>query len=180
LWGGEAAGGADRTLIYRYDPAVDLLVAVPAAERKVGYIYRRFDDRRNRWVWSFYEGPGEFSFALGEGTIQPGQRLDLRLEAEQVEATLEKVAPEMSEAMKELGDFGGRVYVRLNRDDRWEVYGPFGVPHAYDAESGHRWENHGGQYVPVTHTTGYRWVVRDGRYVPATASAHCPCACGVP
>lgn len=183
---GAASGAtaADVEMVFRYDPAQQQLVPVPAEQQTVGRIYRRFHPHLQRWVWSFCQGRGQFSFALGEGTIQPAQNLDLRLTPEETEEAILRVAPTLTDAIKQ---HGGRVYVKLNHEDQWELYGPFGVPSALDAETGRRWENHGSRYVPVSHINGYRWQVRDGRYVPqstfwsgssawpAFASPNCHC-----
>ena len=166
----------DQQQVYRFDPIAEQFVVTPAEEQRVGYVYRRFNPRLARWIWCLYEGDGQFSFALGEGTIQPAQRLDHKLTVGEAKKAIRRINPALADAIK---DRAGLVFVRLNRLDRWELYGPFGLPSVFDVETGRRWEDHAGQYVPVSHTTGYHWRVQNGRYVPATVSySSYGCDCG--
>ena len=177
-----AQADLDEQQVYRFDPVAQQFIATPAEEQRTGYVYRRFSSRLSRWVWSLYEGDGEFSFALGEGTTQPAQRLDQKLTVGAAKQALRRINPTLADAIK---DRAGRVFVRLDSQDQWELFGPFGVANAFDMETGRRWESHGGQYLPVSHTTGYRWRVENGRYVPASAyyssashSSGSDCGCG--
>ena len=166
----------DQQQIYRFDPVAEQFVVAPAEQQRVGYVYRRFNPHSARWIWCLYKGGGQFSFALGEGTIQPAQRLDQNLTVGEAKKAIRRINPALADAIK---DRAGRVFVRLNRQDRWELYGPFGLPSVFDRATGRRWEDHAGQYVPVSHTTGYHWRVQNGRYVPATVSySSYGCDCG--
>ena len=157
----------DRQSILRFDPLAGQLVPVPLQDRKIGYIYRHFSPRLDRWVWGFYQGDDRFSFALGKGSLQPAHRLDLPPAAENAAEVGRGVATTLAEAVSDPRNRG--IYARLNDRDEWELYGPFGVPSVYDAESGLRWENHGRRYVPVSHTRGYRWTADGEGYSPAAS-----------
>ena len=95
-------------------------------------------------------------------------RLDLPPAAENAAEVGRGVATTLAEAVSDPPDNRG-IYARLNDRDEWELYGPFGVPSVYDAESGLRWENHGRRYVPVSHTRGYRWTADGEGYSPAAS-----------
>jgi hypothetical protein len=163
---GQQPEGTDRQAVLRLDPMAGQLVPVSAQERKTGHIYRHFSPHLNRWVWAFYHGGERFSFALGAGSLQPAHRLDLPAAAAKDEGKKAgwAAATTLAEAVSDPDNRG--VYARLNNQDQWELYGPFGIPSVLDAESGSRWESHGGRYVPISHARGYRWVVHGERYAP--------------
>ena len=76
---------------------------------------------------------------------------------------IRRAAPHLAEWIEKRGS---GVFIRLDHEDQWQLYGIFGVPSVHNAETGRRWEIQLGRYVPVSHTAGYRWTVRSGKYVP--------------
>ena len=163
--------------VRRFDPVNDRYVAVPADELRIGFIYSHFNQRLSRRVWAFYQGDGRFSIALGEGSIQPVYRLDIRATQPEAAQALRRIAPRMAEVIEKLG--GGAVWGRIDAENEWELYGVFGVPTIFNPETGRRWEMQGSEYIPVSHWSGYRWRVQDGKFVPVTSTtsslyhAHC-------
>ncbi len=161
-----AAQTEDHRDVLRLDPVNDRYVPVPPEERKVWYIYSQVDPRLQRRVWAIYQGNGAFSVAMGEGSIFPAYRLDIRATVAEATMALRRIAPRLAEAIAKPGGTA-RVYIRLDADNEWELYGPFGLESIFNPDAGLRWEKHGRDYIPIGHTTGYRWTVRRGRYVPA-------------
>ena len=156
-------GADDGGGILRYDPIGDTLVPMAGDPLKPGRLYSHFDPRLKRRVWSVVQSNGEFSHALGEGTIQPAWRLDIRATLQERENTLRRLSPGLAERV---ATEGGIMFVRLNGNNQWVLVGKSEVASIYNAESGRRWEEHAGRYIPVSHATGYLWTVQSGKYVP--------------
>jgi hypothetical protein len=150
--------------ILRYDPLLNALVPVAESEVKTGYVYSHFSTQLNRRVWAIRQAGGQFSNALGEGTIQPARAFDM---PESLEARLEKLEQVDKDLYLRLQNQGGLVYFRLGNDDRWKLAPRSTFPTVYDAQTLYRWKWAGNRYIPVSSGPfAYRWRVVDGQYVP--------------
>ncbi len=155
--------GRDRETAYRYDLATETLEAIPPASLRPGHIYSRFDPESGRWVWSKADRRGGFSYAMGEGSIQPARMFDLRgTDAERMRI-LEQRAPELARLMTIQG---ARPMMKLAADGRWGLGPTPSVSSVYDITTRERWEWHGDAPSRVIHTGGHRWDIQGGRYVP--------------
>ncbi len=160
-----AAPADDQTAIYRYDPFLREMIAVPTEEVKPGYLYTRFSPQLKRRVWSVARSGGGFEFAMATGSIQPAWRLDLRATAERQMEELRARAPELAQVMDIRGS---RAFVQLDDAGEWQLVVRRTIASVYDEETLRRWEWHGERRVPVMHTLGYEWLLDDGKFTPAT------------
>lgn len=157
----------DRSVVQRFDPFSDALVAVPPAEIKPGFLYNRYSERMGRRVWSLALPGGGFEYAMAVGSTQPARRLDLRATEQQMREELLERAPELAAA---LDVRGGTAFVRLMPDETWQVVQQPTIGNVFDLETSRRWEWHGVRRVAVMHTLGYEWSLLDGEFVPAVTS----------
>ncbi|NLX97176.1 MAG: hypothetical protein GXY83_13460 [Rhodopirellula sp.] len=153
----------DTTTVYRYDPLSDEMVPIARAELRAGCIYNHFNPRLNRRAWSYFQNDGTFWHAMGEGTTQEALRLDVRATEEEKQQRLRDLPGVADDYYRT----GGKVFLRLKSDGRWEVAGVRILAKIYDAETGRLWERYGDKYIPVGHTHGKQWGVQNGRYHPA-------------
>jgi hypothetical protein len=160
-------GEVDRTVIERFDPFSNALVAVPSAEIKPGHLYKRFSERMGRRVWSLALPGGGFEYAMAPGSTQPARLLDLRATEQQMREELLERAPDLAAAIDVRG---GTAFVRLMPDDTWQVVQQPTIGNVFDLETSRRWEWHGARRVAVMHTLGYEWSVVDDTLVPAITS----------
>jgi hypothetical protein len=157
----------DRTVVQRFDPFKDELIAVPAAEIKPGFLYNRYSERMGRRVWSLALPGGGFEYAMAPGSTQPARLLDLRATEAQMREELLERAPELAQV---LDVRGGTAFVRLMPDNTWQVVQQPTIASVFDLETSRRWEWHGVRRVAVLHTLGYEWSVVDGQFVPGITS----------
>jgi hypothetical protein len=154
---------AERDSILRFDPVRQELVPIGKNELKKGHVYNHYNPRLGRRVWSYVQNNGAFWHALGEGSTIEAWRFDIRGEPDELLGELTRRDPVLARRVQ------GRVRtVRfyLNAEDKWIEAGTSRVPSLFDVETGHRWEDHWGRYIPVRSLSGYRWTTVDGRYVP--------------
>ncbi len=152
----------DTTTIYRYDPLSDQFIPIAREELRVGCIYNHVSPRLNRRVWSYVKDDGTFWHAMGEGTTQEAFRLDVRGTEQQKEQRLREFRGISDDYFRT----GGKVFMRLTSDGRWELAGVKILAKIYDVETRRLWERYGDEYIPVGHTYGKLWTVRDGRFFP--------------
>ena len=152
-----------KSLVQRYDPFNNKLIPVPPAEIKPGFLYRHYSPVQGRDVWSLANAQGGFSYAMGQGSIQPASRLDIRATAQKTDQVLRELAPRWAGALK---SFGAPPLIILDKNDQWTLLQRSSVPQVMDLDTGRRWEWQGNRQVAVVHTGGYRWEVVNGRYVP--------------
>jgi hypothetical protein len=156
---------AGRDQVFRWDPLQEKLVAVPPGERKPRSIYNHYSPRLGQWVWAFLLQNGQFSYALGPGTTQEGDRLDLRISREEGLDTLSRTDPRDARRLLKSGE---KVAFELNERGQWTI--DVSVNRAitvFNLESGRRWEETQWGYIPIVHWCGDRWAYCDGRYVVA-------------
>jgi hypothetical protein len=155
----------DPATVYRFDPFLDQLVAVPAEEIKAGFTYYRHHPGMGRRVWSLATPDGEFEYAMAVGSVVPARALDLRATPAEMERELSEEAPELKRIM----DIRGAIaYVRLADEQTWKLVPQPTIPSVYDLATLRRWEWHGERRVAVMHTGGFDWLVVDGKFVPAS------------
>jgi hypothetical protein len=159
---------ADKTSIFRFDPFQNKLVPVPVADLKPGYLYNHFNATLGRRVWSLAVRGGGFLYAMGPGSTQPGNRLDLRGTLQQRTQLLEAEAPSLADTIRRQG---GGAFIRLNATEQWELVPFTTIASVYDLEDGRRWEWHGDRRVAVLHTYGADWQIVEGKFVPASIGA---------
>ena len=147
--------------VKRFDPGRRLLV--PVQKPLPGKIYNHYSDTLNRRVWAFVKSDGSFSHALGEGTVQSTKQFDFPYSTAEQQEMVAEIAPRWAKSMQQIGS---EVFVRLNREQTWNLVQHLTIPSIYDLETGRRWEWHGNRQVAIGHTVGYRWQVVNGRYVP--------------
>jgi hypothetical protein len=159
-----AAGAAEESIdraVKRLDPGRSALV--PVQSPIPGKIYNHYSDRMNRRVWAFVQPDGSFSHALGEGSTQNTKMFDFPYSTAQQQEMIAEIAPRWAKSMQQVGS---EIFVRLNREQTWNLVQHLTIPSIYDLETGRRWEWHGDRRVAVGHTGGYRWRMEDGRYLP--------------
>ena len=156
-----------KSLVQRYDPFNNKLIAVPPAEIKPGFLYRHYSPVQGRDVWSIANEKGGFSYAMGQGSVQPAARLDIRASAQETELVLKEVAPRWAGALK---SFGAPPLIILDKTNQWTLLQRSSMPQIMDLDTGRRWEWQGNRRVAVVHTGGYRWRIVDGKYVPTSFS----------
>ncbi len=151
------------SLVQRYDPFSNELISVPPAEIKPGFLYLHYSPVQGRNVWSLANENGGFSYAMGQGSIQPAARLDIRATTQQTDQVLRDVAPRWAGALK---SFGAPPLIILDKSNQWTLLQRPSIPQVMDLDTERRWEWQGNRRVAVVHTGGYRWrIVRD-KYVP--------------
>ena len=153
--------------VYRLQPKVEGIefVLVPPAEIKEGLAYNYFNEQLARRAWGFAQDDDSFRYALGEGSVLPADRFDLRISEATQTQLLERGVPGLQQA---LATTGARPSLRLNADGDWQLVSYRSNTRVFDLETGHRWEWHGQRRVAVLHTYGDQWMIVDGRYLPAT------------
>jgi hypothetical protein len=151
------------SLVQRYDPFNNKLIPVPPAEIKPGFLYRHYSPVQGQNVWSLANENGGFSYAMGQGSIQPAARLDIRATTQQTEKVLRDVAPRWAGALK---SFGAPPLIILDKSNQWTLLQRSSVPQVMDLDTGRRWEWQGNRRVAVIHTGGYRWRIVKDKYVP--------------
>ena len=154
---------AQKFLVQRYDPFNNKLIPVSPAEIKPGFLYRHYSPVQGRDVWSIANEKGGFSYAMGQGSIQPAARLDIRATAQQTDQVLRDVAPRWAGALK---SFGAPPLIILDKSNQWALLQRSSIPQIMDLDTGRRWEWQGNRPVAVVHTGGYRWRIVNGKYVP--------------
>jgi len=155
----------DPATVYRFDPFLRELVAVPSEEIKPGFAYFRHHSGMGRHVWSLSTADGGFEFAMALGSVVPARALDLRATAAEMQRELAESAPELKRIM----DIRGTIaYVRLSDERAWTLVPQPTIPSVYDLETLRRWEWHGERRVAVMHTGGFDWLVVNGKFVPAS------------
>ena len=163
-WHAGRAPADENQQLFRYDPIAEDASEITADELRSGYIYKHFDERLDRYVWSYYLGDGNFWRGLGPGSVEEGNRFDLQ-------GTIDDMRQRAQEANPQLLDQYERrrrsLRFRLQNDNQWELLPGDAIRQVHDLETGYRWEEHGRQFVPVRHGGGYRWTYRDRRFVPA-------------
>ena len=80
------------SLVQRYDPFNNKLIPVTPAEIKPGFLYLHYSPVQGRNVWSLANEKGGFSYAMGQGSVQPAARLDIRATTQQADQVLREVA----------------------------------------------------------------------------------------
>jgi hypothetical protein len=165
--------------LLRFDPLQGDLAPVSEEEAKPGCVYNHFSERLNRRVWAIRRAEGGFSNALGEGTTQTAQALDIRGTTQEKR---EKLAQVNKDLLTRLEREGGKAFFRLTGEGRWELDPIASASTVYDAETLHRWEWVAGRYLPVSSAPfAYRWQVVHGEYVaaedawPIVAAPDCNC-----
>jgi hypothetical protein len=155
----------DPAVIYRYDPLIEKLIAVPAEEITPGFVYYRYHPHLGRRVWSQAVEGGGFEYAMAPGSVQLARALDLRATQQQLREALTSRAPELARVM----DIRGALaFVRLLPDGAWDLVRQPTIASVYDLETSRRWEWHGERRVAVVHTGGYEWTLVDGKFHPVT------------
>jgi hypothetical protein len=159
---GEPAG---RDQVFRWDPLQGKPFPVPPAERKPRSIYKHYSPRLGRWVWAFLLQNGQFSNALGPGTTQTRESLDLRITREQ---GLEALAQTDPRDARRLLDSGEKVAFELDDRGQWTLdLSTNRAITVFDMESGRRWQQTQWGYIPIVHWCGDRWAYCNGQYVVA-------------
>lgn len=72
---------------------------------------------------------------------------------------------DLSELRRAYGTSHSMRY-RLTSRGTWQAMSEITLRSIYNAEDHQRWENHNGEFVPVSTTHSLRWTVESGRYVP--------------
>lgn len=155
----------DLATVYRFDPFLDTLVAVPAEEIKPGFAYYRHHPGLGRRVWSLAAIDGGFEYAMAVGSVVPARALDLRATPAEMQRELAREAPELKRIMDTRGTI---AHVRLTDERTWNLVRQPTIPSVYDLATLRRWEWHGERRVAVMHTGGFDWLLVDGEFVPAS------------
>lgn len=171
----EAAGGepiaieADRHLLdqatdYRYDPISRQLWPIPRASLRRGCVYLTFASDLDAWTWSQWMGEQGFRYAMGPGSIQPGERFHLTFSDAEGMQAIEARSPELA---RKFEIQGAKPVLRLDEDGSWRLNPTSCGARVFDERTGERLEWHGpGRASVVVHLGGNRWRYENGRYVP--------------
>ena len=98
---------------------------MPPAEIKPGFLYRHYSPVQGRDVWSLANAQGGFSYAMGQGSIQPASRLDIRATAQKTDQVLRELAPRWAGALK---SFGAPPLIILDKNDQWTLLQRSSIP----------------------------------------------------
>jgi hypothetical protein len=153
----------DRTTDYRYDPVGRQLWPIPRESLLHDCIYLTYAADLDAWTWSQWTGATGFQFAMGPGSIQPGERFHLTITDAEGLRVLEARAPELARKFEIQGT---KPVLRLDDDGNWRVNPTSCGARVFDTRTGERWEWHGPKQAGVTHFSGNRWQYDNGRYVP--------------
>lgn len=160
---------ADRNLLdqatdYRYDPIGRQLWPIPRASLRPGCVYLTFAADLDRWTWSQWMGEQGFRYAMGPGSIQPGERFHLTFSDAEGMQAIEARSPELA---RKFEIQGAKPVLRLDEDGSWRLNANACGARVFDERTGERWEWHGPGRASVVHFGGNRWRYEDGRYLPS-------------
>jgi hypothetical protein len=153
----------DRATDYRYDPVGRQLWPIPRESMREGCVYFTYAADMESWVWSQWMGEAGFQFAMGPGSIQPGERFHLTITDAEGLQVIEERAPELA---RKFEIQGVKPVLRLDDDGSWQLNPTSCGARVFDTRTGERWEWHGPTQTPVVHLGGNRWHYNNGRYVP--------------
>lgn len=160
---------ADRGLLsldtcYRYDPVSRQLWPIPTDSMREGCIYLTYATDLQAWTWSQWMGSDGFQYAMGVGSIQPGDNFHLTISDAEGREVIEARYPELA---RKLEIQGANPVLRLQEDGSWRLNSNSCGARVFDERTGKRWEWHGPHQIAVTHLGGNRWRYENGSYVPA-------------
>lgn len=153
----------DRRTIYRYDPVSRQLWPIPRASLRLDCIYLVYDSSLGRWTWSQWGDHEGFRYAMGPGSIQPGERFHLTISDAEGRRALEARSPELA---RKFEIQGAKPVLRLDEDGSWRLNPTSCGARVFDERTGERWEWHGPTQAAVIHLGGSRWRYENGRYLP--------------
>ena len=160
---------ADRGLLdqlkdYRYDPVSRQLWEIPRESLRLGCVYLTYDSDLQEWIWSQWAGQQGFRFALGPGSIIPGEQFHLTISDAEGMRAIEARSPELA---RKFEIQGSKPVLRLEEDGTWRLNPNSCGARVFDTRTGRRWEWHGPDQATVVHLGGDRWRYVNGEYVPA-------------
>ena len=160
---------ADRGLLnqakdYRYDPVGRQLWEIPRESLRPGCVYLTYATDLQRWTWSQWAGAEGFRFALGPGSVVPGEQFHLTISDAEGMRAIEARSPELA---RKFEIQGAKPVLLLVEDDSWRLNPTSCGARVFDERSGRRWEWHGADQTAVVHLGGNRWRYENGRYLPA-------------
>jgi len=160
--GGSVSLADDGLGVRKLDPATGGTVPIVGEKPRRGIIYSHFDEQLNQRVWAHYLGDGRFGVALGPNSTQPAKLFDLRLEPKAAMDLLRRWDPKLAE---DVSRDSTEIFLKLAPDQRWRVWRTT-VATIYDAQTGNRFEQQFGHYIPVGHVRGYVFRPNGEVYAP--------------
>jgi hypothetical protein len=149
---------------YRYDPVGRQLWEIPRESLRPGCVYLTYAADLQTWTWSQWMGAQGFRFALGTGSVIPGEQFHLTISDAEGMRAIEARSPELA---RKFEIQGAKPVLRLEEDDTWRLNPNSCGARVFDERTGHRWEWHGPDQAAVVHLGGNCWRYENGRYLPA-------------
>ena len=153
----------DQATDYRYDPINRQLWPIPRASLRRGCVYLTFATDLDAWTWSQWMGEPGFRYAMGPGSIQPGEQFHLTFSDAEGMQAIEARSPELA---RKFEIQGAKPVLRLDEDGSWRLNPTSCGARVFDERTGQRWEWHGPVPAAVVHFGGNRWRYENGRYLP--------------